>query len=95
MINSSSSNTIILIGNLDLGHLIDILNYLATPTPEQNSSVFLRNNIDPQQATATTTDSSYQLPPPATAASELQHTKTILHEIERSIETDQGLIKKL
>ena len=32
MINSRSSNTMIPIGNLDLGHLIDTLNYLATPT---------------------------------------------------------------
>ena len=39
MINSSSSNTMIRIGNLDLGHLIDTLNYLATPTPK--SSRFL------------------------------------------------------
>ena len=39
MINSSSSNTMIQIGNLDLGHLIDTLNYLATPTPK--SSRFL------------------------------------------------------
>ena len=39
MINSSSSNKMIRIGNLDLGHLIDTLNYLATPTPK--SSRFL------------------------------------------------------
>ena len=39
MINSSSSNTMIRIRNLDLGHLIDTLNYLATPTPK--SSRFL------------------------------------------------------
>ena len=32
MINSSSSNTMIWIWNLNLGHLIDTLNYLATPT---------------------------------------------------------------
>ena len=31
MINSSLSNTMILIGNLDLGHLIDTLNFLAGP----------------------------------------------------------------
>ena len=39
MINSSLSNTLIRIGKLDLGHLIDTLNYLATPTPK--SSRFL------------------------------------------------------
>ena len=39
MVNSSSSNTMIRIGNLDLGHLIDTQNYLTTPTPK--SSRFL------------------------------------------------------
>ena len=39
MINSSSSNTMIQIENLDLGFLTDTLNYLATPTPK--SSRFL------------------------------------------------------
>ena len=34
MINSSSSNTMILIWNLDLGHLISTLSYLATPIPK-------------------------------------------------------------
>ena len=33
MIYSSLSNTMIWIGNLDLGHLIDTLKYLASPSP--------------------------------------------------------------
>ena len=31
---TSYVNTMILIGNLDLGHIIDTLNYFATPTPK-------------------------------------------------------------